>query len=374
MPSAQSPFGPASLRSGILILVWLCSVATAQQPGAPGQLPCALAAKQVLEPGDEQTIRQFITSQTPGLTDANPEATSKSRDALMSPLSCDGITFAFRSKYADLLTPALTPLAAAKDERHAVNALLMLGRLRTTSSADALAGSLKSGNPVIRFAASSGYRELLSQLAKDAFGFPDGAIDRVLDGVAAALRIETDPLTADIMAVTLGDATKASAPLRSRAMLRLADAMAHRLISLRKEAAVDPTWSRTVLRTLDLARQAMLEQGGAGAIDKEFAKRAALLSGHVFAYARDRLGATMAAADTNLSKAIVAAEGLAVIAHQAATGQRINEKGLQKAFDASFAAGDAKAFTDAVQSWIDPEGLLTKAPYNAAAADFAPAN
>ncbi|MBL8745363.1 MAG: hypothetical protein JNK58_03295, partial [Phycisphaerae bacterium] len=171
MPSALCR--PASFGSAALVLSLVCSLASGRQPVGPGQLPCELASKQSLDGGDEAAIRQFIATHAPGLTSDDAEAISKSREAMLSPLGCAGITFAFRSKYADLLTPVLTPIAGSKEEIQAVNALLVLGRLRTTLSSDALSGSLKAGNPVIRFAAASGYRDLLSQLSKDSFGFPE---------------------------------------------------------------------------------------------------------------------------------------------------------------------------------------------------------
>ncbi|MBL8746574.1 MAG: hypothetical protein JNK58_09500, partial [Phycisphaerae bacterium] len=202
---------------------------------------------------------------------------------------------------------------------------------------------------------------------------PESAIDRILDAVSSALKVEADPLAADIMTVALGEATRGSAGLRGRAMLRLTDAMGRRLQTLRKEASIDPAWSRTLLRSLDVARQAMLEQGGAGAIDKEFAKRAAVFSGQVFVFANDWVAKGMRSEETELSRAVAAAEGLAVIAHGAASGQRVPEKGLQRIFDSSVAAGKAGEFTAAIQSWVGADGLLLKSPYSAPASEFAPA-
>lgn len=343
----------------------------ARQPAPAGQLPCALASKQSLEAADEQTIRGFVSAHAPALSDADPAKNSDARAALMAPLACDGVTFAFRTKYADALVPALTPVLSSKEDRQAVNALLLLGRIRTTASADAIASGLKSQSPAIRFAAGAAYREILNQLSKDSFGFPEGAVDRVLDGLASALRTEADANTADILIVALGDAPKGDAALRGRAMLRLTDAMTRRLLTLRKEPAIGEDWSRAILRSLDLARQAILAQGGTGAIDKEFARRAAVFSGQVFAFARDRLGA-MTSADADLSKAVAAAEGLAVIAHQAVTNQRLNEKGLQRAFDSSIGQAGGGEFTRAADSWIGAEGLLVKPPYGVAAAELAP--
>jgi hypothetical protein len=143
------------------------------------------------------------------------------------------------------------------------------------------------------------------------------------------------------------------------------------LLSLRSEGAAGVRrgdWSPTILRSLDLVRQALFEQGGAGAIDKEFARRAALLGGQTFAYAHDRLANGLRTADPELSKSVGAADGLTVIAHQAVTGQRRADIGAQAAFDSANAADFAKA----VEVWIGPAGLLLKAPYNGKPADFAP--
>lgn len=372
MPSAPFPHSMILVRASLaclLISALVAPIAAARQAAAPGQLPCALAAKQPLDPADETAIREFVAEHVTGLTDADPLAMSKSREALLSPLSCQGMTFAFRSKYAEVMTPSLLPLAAAKDERQAANALLMMGRLRTTTAADAIANSLKSDNAVIRFAAASGCREVLAQVSKDSFGFPDGAVDRLLDSLASALRVEKNPFAADMLVIALGGATKDNAAFRGRAMLRLTDAFERRLRSLRDEGAADSSWSPTILRCLDLVRQTLFEQGGAGAIDKEFARRAALLGGQTFAYAHDRLAKGVGAADPELSKSVGAADGLTVIAHQAVTGQRRADIGAQAAFDSANAADFAKA----VEVWIGPAGLLLKAPYNGKPADFAPA-
>lgn len=353
----------------LLLISSIAPIAAARQEAAPGQLPCALAAKQPLDATDEGTIRKFIAEHVGGLSDADPSAMSKSREALLGPLSCQGITFAFRSKYAEVLTPSLLPMVGAKDERQAANALLMLGRLRTTTTADAIANALKSDNAVIRFAAASGCREILSQVSKDAFGFPDGAIDRVFDALASALRVEKDPLAADMIVIALGSATKDNAALRGRAMLRLTEACERRLLLLRSEGNGNAMWSPTILRCLDLVRQTMFEQGGTGAIDKEFARRSALLGGQAFAYARDRLAKGLNTADPDLSKSVGAADGLTVIAHQAVTGQRRPDVGAQAAFD----SGNAADFTKSVDVWIGQAGLLIKAPYNGKPADFSPA-
>lgn len=353
------------------VIAAVCAVGSSAPGRQPAAVGCGIAEKQTLGAEDERSLKSFVDEQAAALMGEDHEARSKARDALMSPLACKGATFAFRSKYSELLVPALTGAARGADEPQAVNAMLLLGRLRTTVSADALAPGLKSESPVIRFATASGYRDLLIQLAKDSFGFPDAASDRVLDALAAALKVEKDPLVADMMVVALGDATRGSAALRGRAMLRLTDAAERRVLVLRSDPAAADAWSSAILRSLDLARQALFEQSGAGTIDKEFARRAAILGGQVFAYARDRVARGIKTPDMDLSRAVGAAEGLAIIAHQAAANQRRPDRGLQKAFDAAAGANDAKPFAAVAAEWIGADGILVKPPYGAKPADFA---
>lgn len=348
--------------------MWLGdSAALARQ----SSLPCALAAKQTLDGADETRIRAFITQNLDEWKRDDANASAKARANLLEPLNCKEISFAFRLKYGESLVPALTTYVGGSDEQRSASAAIMLGRVRTGSAADALTSGLSAKSPATRLASASGYRELLRQVSKDAFGFPDASIDRIFDGLASALTSETDPFVADILVASLGDATRENPALRGRAMPRLAAAAAERLRTLASQTTGTPSdWSIMTLRALDLTRQTMFEQSGTGTVDRELARRSALLAGHVLAYVQNRIASRTAQGDSILAQAVAASEGLALIAHQTLTGERLAEKGLERAYSASQSGNDASAFSQAAQQWIGAEGLLTKAPYNAKPTDF----
>jgi hypothetical protein len=346
--------------------------ALGRQAAPPGQLPCALAEKQEFAPADEHAIKSYAAEHVAALQGEDLDASSRAREALTAPLSCKGLTFAFRLKYANLLTPMLSPLAQGQDERLAVNALVLMGRLRTTTSADALAAGLKSPSAARRFATASGYRELLGQLAKDSFGFPETSVDRMLDALGRGLASERDPLAADMFVIALGDATRGDALLRGRAAIRLASAVHDRMTEARKGRESAGPWSPTLLRALDLTRQTMFDQGGRGKIDAALAKQAGLMCGQVLAFARDRLAAEGKVQDSELSQTVGAADGLLAIAVEAAGGQRVPESGLQKVFDRAASDGDAKPFVAVLDGWIGASGHLTKPVFGGKASDFAP--
>lgn len=337
-------------------------------PVAAGQLGCAIAAKDAPSAEDEQRIRQFVGEQAALLAGKEPGASVKAREALEAPLKCSQVTVAFRLKYGEALRTALEPLVGGADERVAVNALILLGKSKTSAALPALQTGLTSANAVIRMGATTAHRELLAQVAKDAGGFPDNARDQVLDRLGVALAKEGNAHVAEGLMLALGDATREKAELRARAMLRLADSAQQMLKTVRRGSGMkDPAWSRAMLRGLDAARQTLFAQA-AGGLDREFARRAALLGGQVFAFVRDRLDAGVGATDPSLAMLAGAAEGLAIIANSSLGGAKIADRGMQ----ALVTAGNAGGFEQAAEAWIGAGGVLTKAPYNAKAEDFAP--
>jgi hypothetical protein len=313
---------------------------------------------------DESAIRAFLGTRVPELLGDDAARSSAAREAILAPLACPGSTIAFRLKYADAVAPSLAPALKGRDERVSVNALLVLGAMRTTSASDAMGPALSSASPVVRFGAASGHRTLLSELARDAFGFPEASIDRMLDRLGEALAVEAEANVADMLIVALGQAPDANAALKGRSALRLADGLTRRVRSLRGGGTVDEAWWSAVLRGLDLARKTLFAQGGSGQIDKEFARRAALLGGQVLAMARDASGAP-GTPPADLLKAVGAAEGLAVFAHNAVASEKVAERGVQKLIE----GGRAAEFGAGVEPILK---ALEKPPFGAKASDFAP--
>lgn len=359
------------LGAAAIVMMIGSAAATARQ-GVGGGLPCEVASRPSLDSADESQVRQFAADNLRKLQSAAPAESSAAREALIGPLSCSGVTFAFRLKYSDILTPALTPLVSGADERLAANSLVILSRMRTSLAADAMAPGLKSASAVVRFAAGSGHRRLFHELSRDAFGFNDAGIDRLFDAVSAALTTEPDAITADMYILALGEGARGNAAMRGRAAHRLAEAYTARILSLRRGNEWSESWSAATLRALDLVRQTLFEQAGSGQIDREFARRACLLSGQVIAAARDRLASSPGtASDADLVRSVGAAEGLAVIAHNSLSGQKLGEKGMQRLFEQAAGGARQEEFIAAAEAWIGKEGLLMKAPISANSADFA---
>lgn len=369
------------VRLGALALAWLLAgqggqgAAWAQAPASlPGQLPCSITQKQSLDAADKQAITSHAEGALADLASSEPGASARGRATLLAPLECANLTVTFRLEYAQVIEPGLSRLVGGSDARLAVSALRVLGRLKVTGVLPGLRRGLESKVPAVRFGAAGGYRELLAQLAADPFGFSERNIDDALDALSKALASETDPLVADGLLIAL-DATRASPALRGKAMARLASGLGERLAGLRAgEMTDEAAWAEAMLRAVDAARLTLFDQVPTGQVDREFARHAALMSGHMLALARDRLasGEGDPTALELLGRVVTAAEGLLVLGHSALTGQTVAERQLGRSFEESARAGDASPFSQAIDPWTGPSGLLVKEPYKAQASDFAP--
>lgn len=351
---------------------WSATPAQARQVLDELGIPCALAAKPSLTQSERERIRRFAQEQVRALRSEDVQTSVKARDSLAWPLNCENASLAFRLEYSDALVPELKGLTGGQDDRLAVSALLLMGRLRTTTAAEAVSASLASANPVVRAGAAAGLRETIAQVSKDSLGFSDAAVNRLLDDAAAALASERDPFVADMLVVVLGDSSRSNVSIRSRSAVRLAESFTRTIRAAGGDPAPSGRWSATVLRAIDLVRQTLFDQAGAGTVDKELARRSAVLAGQVLALARRRAEAGVGSGDPDLTRAVGAAEGLVIFAHTSLTGERLAEQGLQRQFEQASGGVGVEVFMEGVDAWVGSAGRLTKPPYNVPAAEFAP--
>lgn len=367
---------PLSARRLVALGVVVAGLIASPPPSASaqgvGQVNCAMAAKQAFGADDQQQIGALVASAAQELGSDDASVSQRGRDRLLTPLLCPGVSVAFRLEYGKAVEPAMAPMVTAQNDRVAVNALRVLGELRTSGSIRMLGQALQSDRAVIRFGAASGFRTLLS--SSDA-GFPEREIERALDAVRGALQREQDAQVADALVVALAS-TGASPDARTRAMGMMAETVAGRLKSLRAGAMGDaaPVWTALAYRAVFVSRQALIEDLGRGGVNNDFARSGAVLAGQVLAMARELVSDPGARAQSSLMQdlggAVGVAEGLAVFSHNALTQQRINETNLRGSFESAVASGNPAPFVEAVGAWIGPAGRLTKAPYNAKPADF----
>lgn len=360
-------FSPRDLLPAIVLSLASAAAPTAwaRQAPLPGQIPCDLVAKDSLAGQDVQSLAEYASKHLAEFVDPSADTSERARDFLLAPLDCAQVSVAFRIEYAKILEPALFPHIDPAKERQAINALRILGRLKSSLSTRGLDAGLASSSPAVRFAAASGYREMLRQVAKDDSGFTEASLERVLSSLASALQNEKDPVVADGIVLALGDATRERATLRGSAMLKLAETIEQRARALRTEPSADHAlWSNALLRAVDATRLTIFDQAATG-VNKDLARKATLLSGQVFAYVRDR--ASSEAKVPGLVALGAAAEGMAVIAHNAVSGESVAERGLKSALENR----DQRAIATAIDPWIGAQGHLLKAPYNARAQDYA---
>ncbi len=361
------------------LLITILAPSAPAQPGGPiaGGLPCALAAKNAITEDDKTQIRRFVESQAADLVSENAEASRIARDRLAAPLACPNVSVEFRLEFGQALGQRLSPIVIGPNERLSVIATRLIGRAATTASLPVLNSALADARQTIRFGAAGGYREMVLLLAQGAVLFPERTVDQILDSLFSSLAKESDPLVAEALILALNE-TRISAPLRAKAMTRMVGALSDRLPAIRAERGAAIRWASSLLRGIDAARLTLFEMIPAGNVDREFANRAALLSGQVFAMGRDMLTRLPKepdpAAYADVVRLLGATEGLAVISYNAATNQRTPERGMPALLETAVRQGDPRPFNDAVQAWIGPNGLLLKPPFNAKATDFAPVN
>lgn len=354
--------------SAALVIALVAGSASAQLGALGGGLPCEVAARQSIDGAAEQQIRSFIEPHASKLTASDRAQVKEAREALLEPLACNGVSVAFRLKYAEAMERVLTPLAKGNDEFVAVNALRIAGRLRAGISLPTLEAGLAHASPVVRYGAAAALRDLLTQLAADQAGFPENSIDRAMDRLASTLAAEPDALVGDGLVLALASGPEQNAAMRVKGAERYTAALETRLKALRAgPAAAATAWSDAAYRALDASRLTILEQIAAGQTDRALLQRTALLGGQALALARDGAAGASESQKATLSRLVAAAESAMVIAHNALTGQKVGERGLQRAFDEG-----GSAFGNAINAWTGADGLLLKAPYNANAADFAP--
>ncbi len=347
------------------------------QPGAiPGRLGCETAALDTFNAEQKKRIQSFAESGLARLRDTDPAVSSGARDELLEPLGCASVSVGFRIELGRALEADLLRLSRGDDLRLAANALLIMGKVKSTSSISVLEESLKDTRPAIRLASAAALKVFLSPPSA---GLPDRSVEQVLESLGAALGAESAPLVAESIIAAL-DAARTSEALRSRANSRLVGAVTARLRGLRgtdREGA----WAPAIIRAVNVSRSALIQQLGVNTVDREYARRAGVMSALALAYVRDRLPKVVSTSEDQASTAaffetceaiVIAAEGQIVFAHTPATGESLRALDLGAAFKNAISTGDAADFNRRLDGWIGPGGLFTKPPYSVPAADLAP--
>ncbi len=335
-----------------------------------GGVDCALASQNNFPAPDQRRIQDHVDGAAREMLDPDRDTSLAGRDELVRPLDCAGITVAFRQAYGRALSAPVGGLVGHADARIATNALQIMGKARSTESVRAVADGLADQREVVRYAATTGFRELLSKPAAQPWPFAQRQVDQSLELLKAT--IERDASVNVVLGAVEALVSVDDPNDRPGAMQRVAEGLSQRRAFLDPGALSDEelgAWARIMLRAANECRNAVFNiQPGA---NDAFMRSAGILGGNCLALARDVLDArgndldsTIAgelATVVNVSEALVVFTGSQLGAAVPAPNPNLQTV---------FGRADSGAFEGAVDGWIGQGGLLTRAPFSAPAGEF----
>lgn len=358
-----------ALLAAVLLASALASPTFARQGGLAQRISCALAAQDSFAPADQRLIKEVAAAAAARLRDADPANSARGREDLIAPLACPGVTVAFRAEYGRALDPELAPLARDQDVRLAVNALLVMGKVKASQTVPTLRAGLSDRRPAVRLAAAAGFKDFISPPNS---GLPERIVDGAISDVAAALSSESDPNVADVLVAAL-DAARASDLQRAQATARMVAALAERVQSVRATDS-EGAWAPTILRGVVASRDTLIYVLGAGIQDPELARNIARLAAFALGYLAERVERRQVTDQSPLDEALhqiaAAVDASVVVAHSAAGGSPLRSAGLREAYNRAIEGGDATELRSRLNAWIGPTGLFTQPPHNIPAAEL----
>lgn len=124
-------------------------------PVASGQVdplpdPCNVAA---LSPDQTQQIDLYVSKRIDDLGSDDAMSRERARRELLTPLRRPCISVTFRLGYAKAAQPGLEQLASTSDDEVAINALMVLGELATSSSISSIQSQTSDSRLAVRYAA-----------------------------------------------------------------------------------------------------------------------------------------------------------------------------------------------------------------------------
>jgi len=348
----------------------LCAALIAAPDAAAQGLADQIVQAPQLDAQARRTLDQFVRERVALLESASPEAVEQARRELTEPFRRQGVraSVAFRLGMSDALAGALERLAQHESDFVAANALLVAGPLATGDGVTALQRGVDDPRPSVRYAAAVGAAELVEALGKGDDALPEAQAAQAVAMLAEALSAEPDPVVVDgfVLAMTRVVGAEGDPQLQFALLTRMCQAMAGQ-IQRRREALDEQAglFERALVRAVSSVRRPFLRL--AGSIDRDFALQAALMSGQAmrFALARWESGSVGSTQEQQRLEAYAkAAETVLIIAHGELT------RGEERALLPAEGPLTLEQLRRAVSHWTGPNGVLTRAPYNADPSTF----
>ncbi len=337
-------------------------------------IDCQLAARPQLTSADEARVREVTAALLPGVASDDPAASEKARNDLLRPLRCADVSRSFRLNLGAATSTELMRMAASSSDHVAINALRIAGEIATTASTDVLRRGLEDPRAGVRCMAAIGFRDTLRSVAAGNAGIVAASVEPMLEQLARQIESDPDVLVVENLILAL-DATRNDSAVHLQAMRRLAPALAKRAQTLRAAEDVDHgRWQIVLIRGIDAVTIPMTDAGGG--IDAGYRVQAALLAGQAVAYTRARLerdgiaGLDLAGTESESIKTLVNTAERVLLLAEAARGGATPRQTLLPRFEDALRTSEIEGFVTEAARWMGDSGILTRAPYNAKAADF----
>ncbi|MFG0256435.1 MAG: hypothetical protein ACF8GE_00865 [Phycisphaerales bacterium JB043] len=315
-------------------------------------------------------IRQYARAHLDALGDGDASARSGAREALREPLVDVTLpSVAFRLAYDAELRIDLQRMIDDGDAPKAINAIYIMGDLGTTQSMGTLISALSSDDESIRYATAVALRRTMEIINSGRGAITVDDVPGLIDTIRQAMERETSVLVVDAL-------VRALEPLRTDAELRDAAniAICQGVVAVFRARATNADAyqdAMTLYRAIATVQSTHMDLGTDP--DRQLVEQSGDLAGQTMAELLRVLqnGGIDDSALFDISlKGMRAAETLAGLAapnlDRSTTSVTINRatRDLQ-------AGGDLSSLEAAVDAWIGPTGLLTRAPFRLNDADFA---
>jgi len=359
------------LVSAIVTIAWTATPSWAQ--GRDARINDALVSASSIDREQQATLEAFVAQWRADLQSEDATTRQRARDALLDPLTRSGVTpsRAFRRAYDDAFEGAIEGLVRHDELGVAICAMQVAGAMGTQSGFTALMTALEDERPGARYTAALQMGRLLGVADEGGAVIRGQQIDEGLEALRDLLATDEQIL------VALGATRALDQPqgdLRVRALTAQCEGLSAQIRSRRQAGALAQEEILVFLTTITEIRTAILQNASTLATQPEFAKAAAVLGGQTMSATLDLVERSRredlpgeVSREQVVTLAIVA-EVVATLAHDSLLGETVDariEQEVRRALD-----GRPNQLRSVVESWVGPNGRLTRPPYDRPAADF----
>jgi len=320
-------------------------------------------------------VSAFVSERIDLLRSGDPASVRQARRDLLAPLRTPTVESAFRIRYNGALQQAgLERLASHADDLVAINAVIIAGELATQLSVSIIDAALNDARPAVRYEAARAVGFVLNAYAVGEAAIPENQVTELFRLAGEHFESEEHAHVIDALIIALSAPNDEDGALRKQSVTAMCDGVS--AIAARWRAGT-PTESQAlaIFRAIDTAFNELLNvQRGA---DRDFARAAAIASGHALAFLAEWLEVTPPADMSGDARQLAIdlgaeAERILILAHNAIVGELRKERITEPVRDFVEGRGGVSLadVRDVISEWTGSRGRLLASPYNAPSGAF----